>query len=72
MASQLSDRHFYETLYECHCFGFIVSDEQCECKSKFTIDNIFNSINKIPVWSGASVHESYRDSVPFITLTKQL
>ena len=45
MASQLSDRHFYETLYECHCFGFIVSDEQGECKSKFTIDNTFNSIN---------------------------
>ena len=43
MASQLSDRHFYETLYECRCFRFIVSDEQWECK--FTIDNTFNSIN---------------------------
>ena len=45
MASHLSERHFYETLYECHCFGFIVSDEQWECKSTFTIDNTFNSLN---------------------------
>ena len=45
MASQLSDRHFYETPYEYQSSSGFISDQQWECKSKFTIGNTFNSIN---------------------------